>query len=167
MGSQTMEIPVGKPLPVLTTITVVEDNRELAWRMMQLVIPNHLTHSIQSCCCPVVPTLNRLRMVLEPYLPCDHHYWVGLNRICPALSSPYGLLLDLSTVTRSITIINYRASQFLRLICSEVQIKVIKVKVINGQCLLEGEGVEVCASSILPGHTLGCRIIPKSFILLT
>ena len=52
-----MEIPVGKPLPALTTITVMEHNRELAWRMMWLVIPNHLAHSIRSCCCVVVPTL--------------------------------------------------------------------------------------------------------------
>ena len=122
-----MEIPVGKPLPALTTITVMEDNRELAWRMMWLVIPNHLTHSIQSCCCAVVPTLNHWRLVLVPYLPCDYCYQVGLNCISPALSSPYGLSLDLSTATRSIAIINYRASQFLQLICSKVQIKVIKV----------------------------------------
>ena len=115
-----MEIPVGKPLPALTTITVVEDNRELAWRMMQLVIPNHLTHSIQSCCCAVVSTLNCWKMVLEPYLPCDHRYRVGLNCISPALSSPYGMLLDLSTATRSIAIINYRASQFSQLIHSKV-----------------------------------------------
>ena len=120
-----MEIPVGKPLPALTTITVMEHNRELAWRMMRLVIHNHLTPSIRSCCCAVVPTLNCWRMVLEPSLPCDHRYRVGLNCISPALSSPYGLSPDLSTATRSIAIINYRASQFLQLIHSEVRIKVM------------------------------------------
>ena len=92
MGGQTMEIPVGKPLPALTTITVVDPNLYL------------------------------------PYLPCDHHYQVGLNCISPALSSPYGLLLDLSTATRSIAIINYGASQFSQLIRFEVRIKVIKVR---------------------------------------
>ena len=132
MGGQTMEIPVGKPLPALTTITVVEDNRELAWRMIQLVIPNHLTQSIRSRCCVVVPALNHWRMVLEPYLPCDHCYRVGLNCISSALSSPYDLLLDLSTATRSIAIINMEQfllllAQFLQLIRSEVRMKVIKV----------------------------------------
>ena len=41
-----MDILMGKLLPALTTITFLEDNRESAWRMMWLVIPSHVAHSI-------------------------------------------------------------------------------------------------------------------------
>ena len=42
MEGQTIEILVVKSLPDLTVITFFEDNRQSAWRMMWLVLPNHL-----------------------------------------------------------------------------------------------------------------------------
>ena len=72
MGGQTMEIPDGKSLPASTTITFLENNRESAWRMMQLFILNHMAHSIWSCCCLGVLTLNCWRMGIEPYIPWAH-----------------------------------------------------------------------------------------------